>query len=309
MKPMKSVAYELEKVVFPVYGAFKLDGYRCVGVDGKAKTNSLKDFRNKFVQFCLGGFSQLNGLDGELIVGPPNAPNVFNTSTILMATDSQPNFKFFVFDDFSRPDDPYEVRLTTLRRRAREFNEVSDSSRVVVLEQRLINNAAELELFEQEALSLGYEGIMIRRPDGKYKFGRSTVKEGYLLKVKRFSHGEGTIVGFKERMHNENDAFENELGHITRSSSLEGLVGAGMMGALELKHPDYDGTFFVGCGTMTHEESLWAWENRESLRGLVSRFKWFPHGTKDKPRHGMYAGLRDNDDLGEDHPLYREAHK
>lgn len=309
MKPMKSSAYVEELLVFPLYGSFKFDGYRSVGVDGGMKSNSLKDIRNMFIQACMRG-DEVNGLDGELIVGPPNAPDVYNKSSPVMKFETEPDFKFYVFDDFTRPNDPYEVRLTTLRRRVREFNESRPTEgRAVVVDQVLLNNLEELYAFEQRALIEGYEGVMLRRPDGKYKFGRSTAKEGYLLKVKRFSHGEGVIVGFEERLHNDNEAFIDELGRTARSTAAEGLSGTGMMGALWLNDPKYAEPFKVGCGTMTHDEAKWAWDNRESLSGQVSRYRWFPHGTIDAPRHGMYDGLRDNDDLGDHHPLYRKPKK
>ena len=43
-------------------------------------------------------------------------------------------------------------------------------------------------------------------PNAPYKQGRSTVREGYLLKVKTFLDDEATVVRFEERMHNGNEA-------------------------------------------------------------------------------------------------------
>ena len=50
----------------------------------------------------------------------------------------------------------------------------------------------------------GYEGLMLRAPDGPYKFGRSTVKENTLLKVKNFLDDEAEVIGFKEQTTNTN---------------------------------------------------------------------------------------------------------
>lgn len=305
MKPMKSVAYDPNTHEFPCYASPKLDGYRGVGVGDQILSNSLKPIRNKYMQFCM-GFSEVNGLDGELIVGAPNHPKVFNNSSGLMASDGEPNFKFYVFDDFTNPDDPYEARLASLRLRAAQFNRVSDSDRVIVLEQRLIHNLDELDAYEAEQIALGYEGIMTRKPNGKYKFGRSTVKEAFLLKVKRFSHGEARIIGWEELMHNENVAYQDELGHTARSTHAENLVPSGMLGAYVVDHPDWEKPFKVSCGTMGHEQRRWAWENKELSLHQITRFKWFKHGSKDVPRHPLWDGMRDNDDLGQDHPLYKE---
>jgi DNA ligase 1 len=304
MKPMKSVQFNPLIPHFPCFGSPKLDGYRSVGVNKQMLSNSLKPIRNRYVQFCM-GFNEVNGLDGELIVGAPNHPQVFNNSSGLMAFDGEPDFKLYAFDDFTNPNDPYIKRLDSLKRRADQFNRVSDSSRVVVLEQRLIHSQEELDEFEREQIELGYEGIMTRRADGIYKFGRSTAKEGYLLKVKRFEHGEGLIIGAEELMHNENEAYIDELGRTARSTAQENLVPSGMLGAYIVEHPDYEKPFKVSCGTMTHEQRRWAWENLNVALDKVTRYKWFPHGTKDVPRHPLWDGMRDNDDLGEDHPLYK----
>ena len=45
-------------------------------------------------------------------------------------------------------------------------------------------------------LNAGYEGLMLRDPNGIYKFGRSSVKENILLKVKEFMDDEAEIIAF-----------------------------------------------------------------------------------------------------------------
>jgi DNA ligase-1 len=39
---------------------------------------------------------------------------------------------------------------------------------------------------------------------GTYKFGRSTVRDNILLKVKRFLDDEAVVIDIEEKMHNEN---------------------------------------------------------------------------------------------------------
>jgi DNA ligase-1 len=136
--------------------------------------------------------------------------------------------------------------------------------------------------------------------------GRSTVNEGGLLKVKRFSHGEAEIVGFEELMHNENETYTNELGNDVRSSHAENLVPSGRLGAYVVYHPAYAEAFKISCGSMTHAQAKWAWENRQATLGDITRFKHFAHGVKAVPRHGIWAGFRHNDDLGREHPLWAD---
>ena len=55
-------------VKFPCIVSPKLDGIRCIIIDGVAMSRSLKPIRNEYVQKCIGN-REYNGLDGELIVG------------------------------------------------------------------------------------------------------------------------------------------------------------------------------------------------------------------------------------------------
>ena len=47
---------------------------------------------------------------------------------------------------------------------------------------------------------------MARHRHGLYKLGRSTFIEQGLIKLKRFEDGEAEIIGFKEKMLNQNEA-------------------------------------------------------------------------------------------------------
>ena len=49
------------------------------------------------------------------------------------------------------------------------------------------NNAAELEAFEAATVALGHEGVILRDPNGPYKFGRSYPTDGKLLKSRTLS--------------------------------------------------------------------------------------------------------------------------
>ena len=40
-----------------------------------------------------------------------------------------------------------------------------------------------LQLYEERCLEQGYEGVMLRDPNGLYKFGRSTMREQGLIQV------------------------------------------------------------------------------------------------------------------------------
>ena len=68
VKPMLAVDADIENIKYPVLCSDKLDGIRCIILNGVAYSRSLKPIRNKYVQ-DLFGREEFNGLDGELVVG------------------------------------------------------------------------------------------------------------------------------------------------------------------------------------------------------------------------------------------------
>ena len=153
------------------------------------------------------------------------------------------------------------------------------------------DNAEELMHLEAHYVGLGYEGVMVRVPWGTYKFGRSTESQGLLGKVKRFEDTEGTIVGYEELMHNENEATINNLGYQERSTAQAGQVPGNTLGALIVSHPDWEDTFGIGTG-FTADERFTLWQIRDTLKGQNVKFKHQPAGAKDRPRFPSYLGLR-----------------
>ena len=161
----------------------------------------------------------------------------------------------------------------------------------------MVHTAEELAAYEETCLAQGYEGVMIRRPLAPYKHGRSTLKEGFLLKLKRFTDAEATIIGFEEKMHNANEAKTNELGRTKRSSAKDGLVPAGVLGAFILRLPN--GVEF-NCGSGLNDfqrKKWWTPAYKAALMGKLVKFKYQAHGTDVAPRSPIFLGIRDESDL------------
>lgn len=285
-KPLLAATVDLNKVKFPCFVSRKLDGIRVLGINGKAMTRSMKEVPNRFIQsvFATG---QFDGLDGEIIVGPPNAPDVYRTTnSAVMSKDGEPDFTYHVFDLWGRQDVGYSSR----------FNGLSqyDHKRIYPVAQVAVHDMAGLLEMEDQWLSEGYEGVMGRSVDGTYKYGRSTMKEGILWKLKRFADHEYEVVGFEERMHNGNVATINELGYTERSSHKAGMVPMGTLGALILKHSAGD----FRCGTgFTDEQRAHIWENRDALMGRMAKIKHFEIGVKDLPRFPVFLDFRPLEDM------------
>jgi DNA ligase-1 len=281
---------DLEKLDIPIVVSPKLDGWRIPIYQGQALTRSLKPPPNPFVRECLSRM-EFAGLDGEVIVGSPTAENCYDVTDSAMKREyGEPDFKFFVFDDFSEPDLPYLHRMEALRERQHALR---DCERLVFHDWLTAKSVAEIEAYEDKQLQLGYEGLILRGLYAPYKFGRSTMKEGGMLKLKRWTDAEFLIVGVEEMMHNENEAYTNEKGNTQRSKKAEGMVPAGMLGALICLMPDGVTTFTVGGGpglTLKRRKELW--DIRDTLPGQWAKVKYFAPGTKIRPRMPKLIGLR-----------------
>lgn len=288
MKPM--LASPAGKIIpYPMLLSPKLDGIRCLVIDGIACGRSLKPIPNKHVQ-QLFGRSELNGLDGELIVGQPTAKEVFQTtSSGVMSIEGEPAVRFWVFDDFMETG-AFHRRLHTAHRRVKKIKCCED------VPHHAIKTSDDLNQYEQDYLELGYEGVMLRHPDGPYKHGRSTAKEGWLLKVKRFEDSEARIIGYSELMHNANEAKRNELGHLERSSHKANKVGKQMLGALTVQDLKTKVEFDIGTG-FTEDQRKLLWAQGNALIGKVVKYKSQPTGVKEKPRFPVFLGFRDKVDM------------
>ena len=285
-KPMlASEAKNLDKINFPVLATPKLDGVRATVQNGIVYSRSLKPIPNLHVQDLFGSHL-FEGLDGELIVGDITHPNVYNhTVSGVMSKDGQPDVKFVIFDKIG--EEPYVQRLKYINK---------GFQNALVLLPVQVDSKEELLGLEASYLEQGYEGVMIRQPDGKYKHGRSTEKEGYLLKIKQFSDMEATIVGYEPWWHNGNEAHINELGRTERSSHKENKVAMEMLGAYICKAEGYADTFKVGTG-FNHKQREQLWLTRDNDLGKMIKIKYQPAGELKAPRFPVWLGFREEIDL------------
>ncbi len=281
-KPQLACDYDPAKLRYPTWASFKLDGLRAVVRDGVVYSRSNKPIPNIRVQEK---FNHLEHFDGELIVGNPCSTTVFRDTTSVVMSRDKPadDVNFYVFDHIAELTKPYSARIMSVRGKG-----------FTLLDQIPIENHEQLVAFEAQALQAGYEGLILRDPAAPYKMGRSTVNEGCLLKVKSFRDAEAMVIGFEERMRNDNEAVTNELGRSKRSSHQSGKSGRGDLGALICV---FDGVQFnIGTG-FTDSERAAIWANQSTYLGKLAKFKYFPVGVKTAPRHPVFLGFRHMSDL------------
>ena len=296
MKPMLGVAVDsFDKLTYPLLCSAKIDGVRCLIKDGVALSRSLKPIPNKYIQrWVKENAETLEGLDGELVVGNPFSPTVFNTTTSgVMSRDGEPDFRFMVFDLW-KSGDSYGLTAIDRYLKTKEMSHKLPG-KALLLFKKVVNSPEEAKDYEEQLLGIGAEGMMVQGIHAGYKFGRSTVKEQKLLKVKRFTDSEYEVVGFEEKMHNANEAKVNAVGNTERSSHKENLIPCNTLGALILRAAD--GTTF-NCGTgFTDEQRDEIWNNRHSLIGKLAKIKSFEIGVVQKPRFPVFLGFRNEGDM------------
>lgn len=282
---MKGDPVDLEKFVILSEGVLvspKIDGVRGVNINGVMMSSKLKPLPNLYLQELFKD-KRYHGLDCEIVVGEPNAKHVLHhTKSHVMSKDKRDyDVRLFAFDTITNPEWPYHRRQPQNTKRPR----------VQIVPQHHVFTMKQLYEIEQTYLDAGYEGVMIRNPNAPYKFGRSTNREGYLLKLKRFTDGEFEIIGFEERMHNGNEATTDGLGRTKRSSAKAGKTGRGDLGALILKNTFGGEPFNVGTG-FTDDQRSHFWSIRDQLIGQQAKVKYFTKGMIDTPLLPTFLDIR-----------------
>jgi ATP-dependent DNA ligase len=293
-RPMLASPIEdISKLKYPIYASIKYDGIRATMQGGKLLSRTLKPIPNKNVQEMFKHLPE--GFDGELMFGDPAAKDVFQlTTSVVMSHNKQAaGIKFYAFDEFKSL--PFSVRMNEVYTQVFDI----DDENVEQVQQRLIHNEKQLLEFEEVVLAAGFEGLILRSADGPYKEGRSTEKQGWLLKLKRFVDAEAEVLGTYEEMENTNEATTNALGRTERSTKKAGMVGKGTLGKFGVIgiNGQFKGVEFE-CGSgLTADQRDRYWKTRKKLVGKIIKYKYFPIGVKDKPRLPIFLGFRDKRDI------------
>lgn len=290
---MSAGKFDEKYVKFPVYVSPKLDGVRCLAINGQPMSKSMKILPSKLLQKYFSD-TMFHGFDGEIIVGNPTDDDCCRkTVSNVMSHDKIYDFKFYVFDVWNIPG-TFSDRIRFLENAAKSFY-----AEVEIVETFLVHNMEELLEYEKKCLEEGHEGIIVRSPDSPYKHGRSSSREAYLLKLKRWEDAEGEIIGYEERMHNANESTISELGYMERASFKDGMVPTNTLGAYHIKvlnGPFKGEKLRLGSG-FKGDERVELWKTKDDDLGKIVKFKYFAVGVKDLPRFPIYLCFRDKIDM------------
>jgi len=293
MKPMLAESLlDVATLRLPCYASDKEDGIRCLLMESVitagrriAYSRSLKPIANAHIRATLEQSTLPLGIDGELIVGD----NFQQTASGVMSVGGEPDFKYRVFDWFGDGNwMPYVERYAKLTEICAQFKHYSW---LELLPHKLITTLDELAAYETDAIARGKEGVMLRAPQGRYKWGRSTLTQQWLLKLKRFVDSDAQVIGFAELMHNTNDMGRDSRGYAERSDCIDGLVAGGMLGSLHCRDLRSGKTFNIGTG-FTHAQRIDIWRNQSHYLHKKLSYKSQDFGVKDAPRCPVFLRWR-----------------
>lgn len=321
IKPMLASDYDESKLKFPLIAQPKIDGVRALHLEDGLTGRSLKRHKNKHATSYF-SHQIFHGFDGEMSVvylGPTHPLLCSKTSSALSTIEGEPDLVWNVFDYLTEATIhlPYEDRLVALAKRVQELmaqaegNHVLEEmvSRLELVPYVYCHTLEELLELDSRWLDQGFEGTIVRDPKGLYKQGRSTVKEGGLLRIKRFVDAEILVTRIVEGRSNQNEAKKNELGHTERSTHQENMVPSGMVGTiigtLLADVFDLQGNLVlrkgeeveVGPGKLTHDERKQYFEDQSLILHKIGKIKLFPKGIKDKPRFPTWVCFRAAEDM------------
>lgn len=302
---------DLRLLKFPLIASPKLDGIRCVKLGGRALSRHLKPIPNDHVRTWIEA-NLPNGIDGELVLQDDWTAPFNKVTSAIMSKDGTPRFCFAAFDLLFQKlsmsleqaaDRPFEDRFESLRQHLAPHDHDGSSryAMAAAVPHERVDSYDELVAVTIRHIEAGYEGTMVRDPRGRYKFGRSTLKEGILLKIKQFDDEEAEVLGVEEEMENCNEATVDALGRTERSTKKEGMRGKGRVGRLHCRFAD--GTeFHVGSG-LTDEMKAKLWDEHTHpdklsclLRTVKIKHQPPPGGRKagEAPRFPVFLGFRED---------------
>ena len=297
MKTFKPMLAPNEKIdistlKYPLLASYKLDGIRCLFKDGQMYSRSLKQFPNIKIRERFAYLSKISKdkniiLDGELL-SKSLTFNELSGLTRQLAKELPEDLFFYCFDAIHQED-----FLMSFRTRTTFLETLDISAYMSTLKQWSIFKLEEIEPLYENSLAWGCDGLILRDPNGRYKFGRGTIKEGLIYKMKPFMTFDAKIIGIIQATEVREGAEKkiNELGRSVTSKKKDDRILIEKAAAFVVM---YEGKELKVTIAMTDEEKEEVWKNQKKYLGRMIEYKGMLVGAKDLPRHPVYVRMRDD---------------
>lgn len=305
-RPMlgNNVEFELSQISYPTAVSLKRDGIRGNNLNNTLLSRELKPIPNKQVQQLASSIVDINEiLDFEIYSHglPFNEHSLFimthdintkkHTDKIRRLLKNKQlvnnyyfyrnlpaNMKFYIFDIVSNLG--YCDRIDWLKSILPEHNSYE------IVDYEICNNEDEVLEHSEKAYNMGYEGLVLRKPDGKYKFGRATRNEETFLKLKPIVELIGKCIGFTERMINTNVSHRNELGLSVKSNTVDNKESSGIAATVVCEYGNEQIKITLNG---TEDYRRYIFENQSQFINKNVLFKGLLYGAKKLPRHPTFV--------------------
>jgi DNA ligase-1 len=278
---------DINIITYPLLGSYKLDGIRCLFINGQMLSRAFKPIRNVHLQTrfeSLKQYSKDNNmiLDGELYAKGMSFQQI--THYVMSEDEVVPfELKFWCFDCVkdNNLNTPFKERIRLIP--------IVDI--IVKVEQKELNTAHDVQNMFEEALNIGFEGLILKSPNSYYKCGRGTLKEGLIYKVKPFETFDGEITEVIQgtKVKDEVERTQDNFGNSKTSIKKDDRELVEKASAFRVK---YNGTTLKVSLAMTDEEKEEVWRNQKNYIGKYIEYKGMSIGQKDVPRHPIYLRMR-----------------
>jgi len=313
-KPMLAPNDEpnLNEIKYPILASYKLDGIRCIFLKGEMVSRSLKPIQNKQLREKFKPLADYTREHSLILDGEIYSPKLtFQQITSLVMTQDfedkksikkyghivqiPVHLKFHCFDAIKDDDldSPFIDRVKLVETTAMLFKNI-----MYPVQEYLLNSKKEVEKHFEIALDNGEEGLILRNPQGRYKCGRGTLKEGLIYKVKPYRTFDAQIIGVVQSTVVDPNAEKktNELGRSVTSKKKDDRIliekaSAFMVEYTEDCQTDYPRKLKVVIA-MPDEAKEEIWRNKEQYIGRWIEYKGMLIGAKDVPRHPVMLRFR-----------------
>lgn len=284
-KPLLAATLEsiedLSSLRLPLYLSEKIDGIRAISDGNGVISRTLKRIPNNFINSSLKNLPK--GLEGEIckLAKDGTVCDFEDTESAVMSKGGQPKFSFYLFDSFQSKFEPY---LERYKRCCQYYQE-----NVHPIRQHYCRTLEDIKkLIYQYIKVKGSEGVMLRE-NGFYKFGRSTLNEQLLLKLKPWNTDEAIVLDVLEEFENTNPSLSDDRGYSKRSKHRANLKGKNTMGALLVKSKKF-GEFRLGSG-WTKEGKQNIFDTKLVILGVdcILQYRYRGVSKYNKPRHASFV--------------------
>jgi len=223
--------------------------------------------------------------------------------------------EYHVFDCIAEDEwmDISDVRLFSFRLMDVDALKAQNFRYIRIVPQTKLETIEQIEQFYAAQLALGFEGAMVRSPDGKYKHGRATVREGIMFKMKPVDFDRARIVGYYPLYVADPDSpmDVDEFGYAKTSNRLCDQIPVEALGGFIVQDIETEIEFRIGSGfDMSNDPQrgrYGLWLRKEKLLNRIVTYKHQKSGSKDKPRFPVFDGLEPESESETEETLFDDV--